>query len=65
MRFEASVTSISWIPSEAIKGTTKLPFEAGIAHYDMPPPDLIGSPGEVDSLEALQRADRFRFANQL
>jgi Cyclic nucleotide-binding domain len=59
MRIEASVTSISWIPSEAVAGATKLPFESGIAHYDTPPPDAI------DDLEALRRADRFRFANQL
>jgi hypothetical protein len=59
MRIESSVTSISWIPSEAISGMTKLPFEAGISHYDAPPPDRI------DDLEALRAADRFRFANEL
>lgn len=60
MRIEASVTSISWIPSEAITGmTTKLPFESGIAHYDQPPPDVI------NDLEELRQADRFRFANEL
>lgn len=60
MRIEASVTSISWIPSEAISGmATKLPFEAGIAHYDEPPPDV------VEDLEELRLADRFRFANEL
>jgi len=60
MRIEASVTSISWIPSEAITGlTTKLPFESGVAHYDQPPPDVIGN------LEELRQADRFRFANEL
>jgi hypothetical protein len=31
----------------------------GVAHYDPPPPD------ELESLEALRDADRFRFANQL
>lgn len=59
MRTEAAVTSISWIPSEAIAGATKLPFESGIAHYDAPPPDVI------DDLEKLRQADRFRFANHL
>lgn len=60
MRIEGAVTSISWIPSEAITSLgTKLPFEAGVAHYDPPPPDVI------DDLEALRTADRFRFANQL
>jgi len=62
MRIEASVTSISWIPSEAVRGATKLPFEAGIAHYDNPPPDAIDGP---DALEMLRQADRFRFANEL
>jgi len=60
MRIEASVTSISWIPSEAITGMgAKLPFETGVAHYDQPPPDV------VENLEELGGADRFRFANQL
>jgi hypothetical protein len=59
MRIEAAVTSISWIPSEAVAGATRLPFETGIAHYDQPPPDVIGD------LEELREADRFRFANQL
>ncbi len=38
MRIESSVTSVSWIPSEAIEGLPKLPFELGIGHYDEPPP---------------------------
>jgi hypothetical protein len=59
MRIEAAVTSISWIPSEAVAGATKVPFEAGIAHYDEPPPDV------VEDLEELRQGDRFRFANQL
>src|SRR6185312_13188395 len=59
VRIESSVTSISWIPSEAIAGMTKLPFSFGVAHYDDPPPDVI------DDLGALQAADRFRFANEL
>ncbi len=59
MRIESSVTSISWIPSEAITGMTKMPFEAGVTHYDEPPPDVI------DGLDALRAADRFRFANEL
>ena len=59
MRFEASVTSLSWIPSEAIAGLTKLPFELGVAHYDDPPP------GAIVDLDDLRRNDRFRFANEL
>jgi hypothetical protein len=59
MRIQSSVTSISWIPSEAVQGVTKIPFEMGLAHYDDPPPD------HIDSLAALREADRFRFANHL
>lgn len=59
MRIESSVTSLSWIPSEAVKGMTRLPFEMRVAHYDPPPPDVL------EDLEALRKADRFRFANQL
>lgn len=59
MRIESSVTSISWIPSEAISSLAKMPFEKGIAHYDAPPPD------NVTDLEELRQADRFRFANEL
>jgi len=46
MRVEGSVTAISWIPSEAIQGLPKLPFELGVGHYDEPPPDRL-SPGDV------------------
>ena len=59
MRIESSVTSLSWIPSEAVAGMTKLPFEMGVAHYDPAPPDTI------DDLDALHAEGRFRFANQL
>ncbi|MDQ6838206.1 MAG: cyclic nucleotide-binding domain-containing protein [Actinomycetota bacterium] len=59
MRIESAVTAISWIPSEAIGGMTKLPFEMGVSHYDPPPPEAI------DDLDALRQAGRFRFANEL
>ena len=58
-RFASSVTAISWIPSEAIEGLSKFPFELGVTHYDEPPPDRI------DDLEALRKSDRFREANEL
>jgi Cyclic nucleotide-binding domain len=61
MRIEKSVTAVTWIPSEAIEGMPKLPFELGITHYDDPPPDRIGE-GDLD---ALRDADRFREANRL
>ena len=59
MRIESSVTSISWIPSEAVEGLPKLPFSFGIAHYDEPPPDQL-----VD-IGTMHRADLFREANEL
>jgi hypothetical protein len=58
-RFESSVTAVSWIPSEAITGPSKIPFELGVTHYDQPPPDRL-----VD-LEELRTSDRFREANEL
>src|SRR5215204_6718876 len=57
--FESSVTAVSWIPSEAITGPSKIPFELGVTHYDQPPPDRL------DDLEALRTSDRFREANEL
>jgi len=59
MRLERSVLSLTWIPSEAIKGALRLPFDLGVAHYDDPPPDVVTDPG------ALLAADLVRFANEL
>ena len=59
MRIESSVTSVSWIPREAIEGMVKLPFELGVAHYDLPPPDRL------DDLEGLLASSAIRFANEL
>jgi Cyclic nucleotide-binding domain len=61
MRIESSVTAISWIPSEAIQGLPKIPFDLGVGHYDEPPPDRL----EAGDLERLREADRFREANDL
>jgi hypothetical protein len=59
MRVESSVTSVSWIPSEAIAGMTRLPFDLHLTHYDDPPPD------HLDDLDELHRRGAFRFANEL
>jgi hypothetical protein len=59
MRIEKSAMSITWIPSEAIKGMTKLPFEVGVTHYDDPPPDVI------EDLDELLESGAIRFANVL
>lgn len=57
MRTSGQVLSLSWIPSEAIGGAMKVPFELGFTHYDQPPPD------HVDDVEVLRADDRFRFGN--
>jgi Cyclic nucleotide-binding domain len=59
MRHQSSITSLSWIPSEAVEGSTRVAFETGLAHYDPPPPETF------TDLEELRAADRFRFANVL
>ena len=61
MRIASSVTAISWIPSDAIEGMPKLPFELGVARYDAPPPDHL----EEDDLKRLRSEDRFREANHI
>lgn len=61
MRIEKSVTAVTWIPSEAIEGMPKVPFELGITHYDSPPPDRMGE----GDLEVWRDANRFREANRL
>lgn len=61
MRVESSVTSLSWIPSEAVSGPMKAGFATGLAHYDPPPPAHVGP----DDLTAMLAADQFRFGNVL
>jgi hypothetical protein len=36
VRIGLSVVAMLWIPSEAMGGMTRLPFEMGVAHYDVP-----------------------------
>ena len=59
MRYESCVSSLSWIPSEAVTGNARVAFDSGFTHYDDPPPMRI------DDIEALRAEDRFRFANVL
>ena len=59
MRHERCVTSLSWIPSEAVTGGARVAFDSGFTHYDDPPPADLGA------VEELRVADRFRFANVL
>jgi hypothetical protein len=59
IRHEGQVTSLSWIPSEAVESAQRVVFDSGITHYDPAPP------AEGLDLESLRAADRFRFANVL
>ena len=59
MRIESSVTSLSWIPQGAVEGFNRLSFGLRVAHFDPPPPEVLGD------LDELQSHDRFRFANRL
>lgn len=59
MRVSGSITSISWIPSEAVSGMTRVPFDLGVTHYDNPPAEV------VTDLDEVVGPDGARFANQL
>ena len=63
MRVEGSVTTISWIPVEAVE-ESRTGFRLGTTRADVAPPDDLGPDIEV-TLDDLSRADRFRFANHL
>ena len=62
-RHTAAVTTLSWIPSEAIEDAPllKAPFSMHLMHYDTPPPDRLPDV----SLEELADNDAFRFAHRL
>ena len=63
MRHEGHTIALSWIPSEAVRGAMRAPFDIGIAHYDQPPPERLDD--GLATVRALRTADRFRFANVL
>jgi CRP-like cAMP-binding protein len=58
-RIESSVTSVSWIPLDAMQGLQKLAADVQLGRWDPPPPERL------DSLDDLIAADAIRFANQL
>jgi hypothetical protein len=64
MQLESSVTSISWIPSEAVTGIADVSFRVGFTHFDEPPPDHLGT-DLAGSIARLRAEDRFRFVNCL
>jgi CRP-like cAMP-binding protein len=55
MRHQYSFTSLSWIPSEAVEGSQRLAFDAGMAHYDDPPPEVVEDLRKVKAADALVR----------
>jgi hypothetical protein len=59
MRFESSITAITWLPFAALDSLPELPIGIAVAHYDEPPGEVLGD------LDELRDADRFREANQL
>jgi hypothetical protein len=59
MRVESSITAITWLPFAALDQLPELPIGIAVAHYDEPPPEVLGD------LDELRDADRFREANQL
>ena len=59
MQYKSSVTAVSWIPAEAVKGFLGVPFEMGIAHYDDALPESLGN------LDEWHRKDLFRECNEL
>src|SRR6266576_2787780 len=59
MKYESSVTAVSWIPFEAVKGFLAVPFGMGLAHYDDP------LPARLEDLDAWHRKDLFRECNEL
>ena len=58
-RVESSVTSLSWIPMDAMRGVGKLAADLGIGRWDPPPPERLGR------VEELVATGAVRFANQL
>jgi hypothetical protein len=59
MRIERAVTAITWLPFGMLDALPDLPLGIAAAHYDEPPPAVLGD------LDELREADRFREANEL
>ncbi len=41
MRVEATVVSMSWIPSDSLKGALKAGMDLRLSHWDAPLPDQV------------------------
>src|SRR5262245_31337842 len=64
MRIEASITTVSWIPSGLIEGSGKLATRLGVVLDDDPPHDRLGS-AVAAAVRGLRAGDGCRFANHL
>jgi len=62
MRVEATAVTMSWIPSDSLKGALKAGMDLRLSHWDAPLPDRVHGAEEVHELG---RHDKFRFANVL
>jgi hypothetical protein len=62
MRVEATVVSMSWIPTDSLKGALKKGMDLKLSHWDTPLPDRVSGAAEVQSMAD---HDQFRFANVL
>ena len=64
MRTTATIATVSWIPSESITGPLRAGYDAGVVHFDAPPPDAPPRPedledaGEIDVIEDLEAVDQ-------
>ncbi len=62
MRVHATVASMSWIPTDSLKGALKAGMDLRLSHWDQPPPDRIQG---AETVHDLCHHDKFRFANVL
>ena len=62
MRVHATVASMSWIPTDSLKGALKAGMDLRLSHWDQPLPDRIEG---AETVHDLCRHDKFRFANLL
>ncbi len=58
-RLVASVTTLSWVPEEAVAGAARVLPQGSPPHFDEPPPEVL------EDLDELGKQDRYRFANHL
>ena len=60
VRIQSSVTSLSWLPSEAVEGMPRLPFDVGLTQYDPPPPDRLGDLTRLRDENAVRAVNELR-----